>query len=105
MRSEKTTQAAGAHQGGLTPLFMGIGTHYAHVYVGTPAQRVCNSRHGRATRRSAGGGDGGGKHTDPRWRPARSSTLVRLDCSKCVAGEMRREDRRCVPDRTPSGAS
>ena len=33
-------QAPDAHQGGLTPLFMGIGTHYAHVYVGTPAQRV-----------------------------------------------------------------
>ena len=31
-------QAPDAHQGGLTPLFMGIGTHYAHVYVGTPAQ-------------------------------------------------------------------
>merc|ERR1719353_1018233 len=27
-------QAPDAHQGGLTPLFMGIGTHYAHVYVG-----------------------------------------------------------------------
>jgi hypothetical protein len=80
-------QAPDAHQGGLTPLFMGIGTHYAHVYVGTPAQRVSvivdtGSHH---TAFPCAGCKSCGKHTDPYFEPSRSSTLVRLDCSKCVA--------------------
>jgi len=74
-------------ESGLTPLFMGIGTHYAHVYVGTPPQRVSvivdtGSHH---TAFPCSGCKSCGKHTDPYFDPARSSTLKRLGCSDCVA--------------------
>lgn len=78
---------ADAHEGGLTPLFMGIGTHYAHVYVGTPPQRVSvivdtGSHH---TAFPCAGCKSCGKHTDPYFEPARSSSLEKLGCGGCVA--------------------
>ncbi|KAH8055483.1 aspartic-type endopeptidase [Aureococcus anophagefferens] len=66
---------------------MGIGTHYAHVYVGTPPQRVSvivdtGSHH---TAFPCSGCKSCGKHTDPYFDPDKSSTLRRLGCSDCVA--------------------
>jgi len=80
-------QAPDAHQGGLTPLFMGIGTHYAHVYVGTPPQRVSvivdtGSHH---TAFPCAGCKSCGKHTDSYFEPSKSSTLQKLGCNGCVA--------------------
>ncbi|KAK7242267.1 aspartic-type endopeptidase [Aureococcus anophagefferens] len=79
--------AATKAEQGLTPLFMGIGTHYAHVYVGTPPQRVSvivdtGSHH---TAFPCSGCKSCGKHTDPYFDPDKSSTLRRLGCSDCVA--------------------
>jgi len=74
-------------EGGTTPLFMGIGTHYAHVYVGTPPQRASvivdtGSHH---TAFPCTGCKSCGKHTDPYFDPSKSSTLKTLGCDGCVA--------------------
>lgn len=66
-RRRALAEAATKAEQGLTPLFMGIGTHYAHVYVGTPAQRVSvivdtGSHH---TAFPCSGCKSCGKHTDP----------------------------------------
>lgn len=70
------------------PLFEGIGTHYAHIYVGTPPQRVSvivdtGSHH---TAFPCTGCSNCGKHTDPYFAPAKSSTVHAVSCSQCKAG-------------------
>ena len=72
---------------GVAPLFMGIGTHYANVYVGSPPQRVSvivdtGSHH---TAFPCVGCKSCGKHTDPYFQPELSSTLSYLQCHECLA--------------------
>ena len=74
--------------GGTAPLFEGIGTHYAHIYVGTPPQRVSvivdtGSHH---TAFPCDGCRNCGKHTDPYYKPKASSTNRELKCSECSGG-------------------
>lgn len=72
---------------GISPLFMGIGTHYAHVYVGSPPQRVSvivdtGSHH---TAFPCSGCKSCGHHTDPYFDPSKSKSLQWLGCHECVA--------------------
>ena len=75
------------------PLFEGIGTHYAHIYVGTPPQRVSvivdtGSHH---TAFPCEGCSNCGTHTDAYYKPsASSSNKVR------ERGRGRGRERRCV---------
>lgn len=78
-----------------SPLFMGIGTHYAHAYVGTPPQRVSvivdtGSHH---TAFPCSGCKSCGHHTDPYFDPTKSKSLNWLECHECVASA------RCVQHR------
>jgi len=71
-----------------TPLFEGIGTHYAHVFVGTPPQRVSviidtGSHH---TAFPCSGCSNCGTHTDPYYDPKKSSTNRVLACEECKGG-------------------
>lgn len=70
------------------PLYEGIGTHYAHVYVGTPPQRVSvimdtGSHH---TAFPCKGCTNCGTHTDKYFDPGQSSTSRQLHCSHCASG-------------------
>eukprot|EP00630_Chrysocystis_fragilis_P006200 CAMPEP_0197389878 /NCGR_PEP_ID=MMETSP1165-20131217/2011_1 /TAXON_ID=284809 /ORGANISM="Chrysocystis fragilis, Strain CCMP3189" /LENGTH=470 /DNA_ID=CAMNT_0042915325 /DNA_START=126 /DNA_END=1538 /DNA_ORIENTATION=- len=76
-----------ASDSGISPLFMGIGTHYAHVYVGSPPQRVSvivdtGSHH---TAFPCSGCKSCGHHTDPYFDPTKSKSLKWLECHECVA--------------------
>jgi len=78
---------ASASESGVSPLFMGIGTHYAHVYVGEPPQRVSvivdtGSHH---TAFPCSGCKSCGHHTDPYFDPSKSKSLRWLECHECVA--------------------
>ena len=71
-----------------TPLFQGIGTHYANIFVGVPPQRVSvivdtGSHH---TAFPCTGCKQCGKHTDPYFDPDHSETQNTLSCDKCEAG-------------------
>ncbi|DBA04972.1 TPA: hypothetical protein N0F65_006974 [Lagenidium giganteum] len=66
----------------VVPLNLGLGTHYAWVYAGTPPQRV-------SVIADTGSGitafpctecENCGKHTDPRFSPANSSSLTHATC-------------------------
>lgn len=74
-------------ESGMSPLFLGIGTHYAHVYVGNPPQRVSvivdtGSHH---TAFPCSGCKSCGHHTDPYFDPSKSQTLEWLQCHQCVS--------------------
>jgi len=76
-----------APESGVAPLFMGIGTHYAHVYVGEPPQRVSvivdtGSHH---TAFPCSGCKSCGHHTDPYFDPSLSKSLKYLQCHECQA--------------------
>jgi len=76
-----------AKDGAEAPLFMGIGTHYANVYVGTPPQRVSvivdtGSHH---TAFPCSGCKSCGHHTDPYFDPEKSKSLKYLGCHECIA--------------------
>jgi len=73
--------------GSEAPLWEGIGTHYVHIYVGTPPQRVSvivdtGSHH---TAFPCDGCKNCGKHTDPYFNPKKSSTSQTVGCSQCKA--------------------
>lgn len=85
-----------ASRRGISPLFMGIGTHYAHVYVGDPPQRVSvivdtGSHH---TAFPCSGCKSCGHHTDPYFDPTKSASLKWLGCHECVSSA-RCVQRRC----------
>jgi hypothetical protein len=70
----------------IVPLFQGMGTHYAFLWIGTPAQRVSvivdTGSHHTAFPCV---GCKCGKHMDPYWDPKKSNTSKIIDCSgkKC----------------------
>ncbi len=78
-------EAAPAPKGDL-PLHAGYGTHYAFVYVGTPAQRVSvildTGSHWTAFP-CTGCQQCGDDHTDPVFDVAKSSSYHALGCSEC----------------------
>eukprot|EP01036_Dinobryon_divergens_P027593 gene27593-36396_t len=69
-----------------TPLFQGMGVHYSYLWVGTPPQRVSviidTGSHHTAFPCV---GCKCGKHMDPHFDPAKSSSAIVRDCSgkKC----------------------
>ena len=79
-----------------TPLFQGIGTHYANIFVGVPPQRVAvivdtGSHH---TAFPCTGCEQCGEHTGPYFNPADSTTQTTLPCGSCEAGA-KCEKKRC----------
>jgi hypothetical protein len=71
-------------------LFIGTGTHYANLYVGSPPQRVSviidtGSHHTAFPCAGASGCTDCGKHTDPYFNPDESSTSRTLTCADCPA--------------------
>ena len=77
-------------------MWEGIGTHYVHIYVGTPPQRVSvivdtGSHH---TAFPCDGCLTCGTHTDPYFDPKKSSTSQTVGCSQCPASA-RCVGRRC----------
>jgi len=66
-----------------SPLFIGTGTHYANLYVGSPPQRVSvivdtGSHH---TAFPCSGCQSCGDHTDPYFSPSASSTSRKMTCA------------------------
>mmetsp|Transcript_6059 Transcript_6059/g.7843 ORF Transcript_6059/g.7843 Transcript_6059/m.7843 type:complete len:582 (-) Transcript_6059:290-2035(-) len=79
------------------PLFEGIGTHYAYIYIGTPPQRVTvivdtGSHH---TAFPCLGCSNCGKHTDPYYEPTKSSSNKVLPCSQCQGGARCSSNKKC----------
>ena len=84
-----------------SPLGVDSGTHYAHIYVGTPPQRqsVILDTGSHFAAFPCVGCASCGAHTDPPFDSSKSSTSRPLPCSACEGGVGRRprcEDGRCV---------
>merc|ERR1719247_3098463 len=82
--------AAAPIEQGEADLFIGTGTHYANLYVGSPPQRVSvivdtGSHHTAFPCAGAAGCTDCGKHTDPYFNPDESSTSRTLTCADCPA--------------------
>jgi hypothetical protein len=77
--------------GRLAPLYPGYGTHYAYIYVGTPAKRqsVIIDTGSHYTAFPCSGCIGCGAHTDPYFDPSKSSTAVIEQCngSPCLISQ------------------
>lgn len=87
-----------------TPLFLGYGTHFAYVYVGTPPQRasviINTGSHFSAFPCSECRNCG--NHTDPYWDPYKSSTAHMVTCDE---SETCHGSYRCVCFLFPCGSA
>ena len=72
-------------------LFIGTGTHYANLYIGSPPQRtsVIIDTGSPNTAFPCTECVGCGDHTDPYFNPSESSTSRQLTCSDCSAPQLR----------------
>eukprot|EP00968_Pinguiococcus_pyrenoidosus_P011574 scaffold940_cov262-Pinguiococcus_pyrenoidosus.AAC.7 len=84
-----------------TPLFQGYGTHFAYLWVGTPAQRVSvivDTGSG-ITAFPCNGCNGCGSHTDPYFNADKSSSSHELQCQTqrqdCVGADGKSSAQSC----------